>query len=783
MGFNDLMKLDIQKFASGTISGGNYNNIYSYYMTWSSTSNGPEANSSNVTLRWIYKKNASDPYGAYNNSDSTKVTLTINGSSNTQVAHFDLRNAAVGSTQTIATYTLNNVPHNADGSKSISVSGSHTTGTSWGTKSIGSTSITLDKIPRYTTTTTWAVASKTETSITLNWKTADICSSIRYGTSTSSYTTKSVNAKSGSVTISGLSANTDYTLYFMPCRKDSGLWGNGAANTWKSLTGQKTYSYPYVITAPNFIIGNSAAISLYNPLSRSISVAIKYGSTTIRTLSTSSTSVTYNSSSDSSTWYSKIPNNSSGTYTATATWSEHTTASKSGTFSVDAINDAPDFNLFEWEDTNPTTLALTGSSDIVILDSTNNKGFSNVQATISLANKATAKNSSTMSKYTFECGSATPVNIPYSNSASVSGTINNAPSSTYKVSAIDSRGLSKAVTLSAINVVNYTSLAKGSASIARAGQVSEQVTLNIAGKMWVGNFGVQNNQITNVTYEYKTGTGSYVTGITTITPTVDQNGNFSFTGLIKGDTNDGFDIDNVYSIKVTVYDKLSSVTYTLTLPSGKPHLAWYNTGLSIMGEYDENRDDALQVNGNTNIKGNIYKNGTNIFNIIYPVGSTFISSTNTNPNTTLGFGTWSLIDKQFTTTYGSTISNYWTDSSNAECTSLYMIRGGHTIHLGLQLTTKTAIADTSVKLGTFDFDELGITNTIFTRRPMGFSDDGDAIMGCQLVYNTGVLNSIDIYPHGTLASGSSVTINIDLITARANMLDAKCNQFVWRRTA
>ena len=58
MGFNGLMKLDIQKFASGTISGGNYNSIYSYYMTWSSTSNGSQANTSNVTVNWIYKKNA-----------------------------------------------------------------------------------------------------------------------------------------------------------------------------------------------------------------------------------------------------------------------------------------------------------------------------------------------------------------------------------------------------------------------------------------------------------------------------------------------------------------------------------------------------------------------------------------------------------------------------------------------------------------------------------------------------------------------------------------------------
>jgi len=650
MGFNALMKLDIQKFASGTVSGGNYNSIYSYYMTWSSTSNGSSANTSNVTVNWIYKKNASDPYGAYNNSSSTTVSITINGNTYSQVAHFDLRNASVGATQTIASYTVNNIPHNADGSKSINISGSHTTGTSWGTVSIGSTPITLDTIPRYTSASTWSITSKTETSFTLNWQTADVCSSIRYGTSTSSYTTKSVNAKSGSVTISGLSAGTNYSLYFMPCRKDSGLWGNGSANTWKSLTNQKTYSYPYVNSTPDFIIGNNVTIGLYNPLSRNTSVDIKYGNTTVNTLTTSSTSIVYNSNDDSSTWYGFIPNNASGNYTATATYSGHTTAAKTGTFSVDTVEDAPDFNSFIWEDVNPTTLALTGSSNIVVLensDASNPKGYSNIKVTVPVANKATAKNEATMSKYRFECGTSAPVDITYSDSADVYGTINNANSSTFKVSAIDSRELPTTITVNAANVVNYQDMVKGEASISRVGEVSEQATLTFTGTMWVGNFGAENNEITNVTYRYKTGYDDWTTGETTIVPTVAQNGTFTFTGLIKGDTDTGFDEGNVYTIEFTVYDQLSSVTYTVTLSSGKPHLAWYKDGLSIMGKYDENRNDALQVQGNANIVGNILKNGSNIFDLIYPVGSIYMSMNNTNPATLFGVGTWEQLSGGF----------------------------------------------------------------------------------------------------------------------------------------
>ena len=134
--------------ASGTISGGNYNNRYSYYMTWSSVADVTN-NRSNVTLNWIFKKTATDSYNAYNTSGSSKVTLVINGSSSGAVrADFDLRSASVGSTSTIASYTLNNIPHNADGTCTINVSGSHNTGLNWGTFTIGNTAITLDTIPR-----------------------------------------------------------------------------------------------------------------------------------------------------------------------------------------------------------------------------------------------------------------------------------------------------------------------------------------------------------------------------------------------------------------------------------------------------------------------------------------------------------------------------------------------------------------------------------------------------------------------------------------------------------
>lgn len=437
------------------------------------------------------------------------------------------------------------------------------------------------------TVTNLTASAASETSITANFT----ISSNGGATATGHITCNGVTKTGTSATFTGLSAGTAYTI--------TAYASNSAGNSSTLTKSVRTYYYPYVTTAPNFTIGNSAAIALYNPLSRNTSIAIKYGSTTIRTLSTSSTSVTYNSSSDSATWYSKIPSATSGTYTATATYSGHTTDSKSGTFSANQTACTPTFSNFTWEDTNATTLALTGSNSTIV------KGYSNVSATISTANKAEPKNSASITKYVFTSGTKSK-DITYSSSSSVSGTINNVDSNSFSVYAIDSRGFPSAtVTKTASDYIEYSPLGKTSASISRSGSVSSTTTLSFSGTIWNNSFGAVTNSIKSATYKYKTGNGGWQTGTTTITPTVNGN-NFSFSGQIAGDEgNNGFNVENVYTVVVTVTDELSTTEWTLTLNSGTPHVAYYKKGVSIMGQYDESRSDALQVNGAELVTGSI----------------------------------------------------------------------------------------------------------------------------------------------------------------------------------
>lgn len=65
---------------------------------------------------------------------------------------------------------------------------------------------------------------------------------------------------------------------------------------------------------------------------------------------------------------------------------------------------------------------------------------------------------------------------------------------------------------------------------------------------------------------------------------------------------------------------------------------------------------AIKTNNLEVTDGGIVLNGVNIFNLIYPVGSIYISVNNTNPSNLFGIGTWDLLPDGYA---------LWTASSGA----------------------------------------------------------------------------------------------------------------------
>lgn len=256
------------------------------------------------------------------------------------------------------------------------------------------------------------------------------------------------------------------------------------------------------------------------------------------------------------------------------------------------VNGNPTFDNFTFADVNSTTTALTGNNQYSV------NGYSNIKVTISTTNKATANKQATMSKYRFTCGTKSK-DITYSDSASVTGQINAVPSGTFNVYAIDSRNNSKLVTKLATREIAYTPIYidKQNTSVVRNN--NNVAILTLSGTLWKQSFGSVTNAIKSVTYKFrKTDSSIWITGTTTISPTVASNGKISFTGEIASDNQDTtWDLDASYDIQVTISDKLSTDTVNLILNSAIPTMSFDKNGVGVMCAYDESIGGKLQVDG------------------------------------------------------------------------------------------------------------------------------------------------------------------------------------------
>lgn len=257
------------------------------------------------------------------------------------------------------------------------------------------------------------------------------------------------------------------------------------------------------------------------------------------------------------------------------------------------INATPIFNNFTFADTNTKTVALTGNNQHCI------QGYSNIKGIISVANKAIAQKEATMSKYRFTIETQS-IDINYSSTAEVSGTLNSVPSGTFNMYAIDSRNNSTLVTKLATKVIQYVKPVINASTITAtrdSGGVGTNCTLKFDGTFWNNNFGKKANSI-KIKYQLKKTTEStWVDGTTTITPTINGN-NFSFQGLIARSKDDpSWEISESYNIKVIVTDELDTSFTETILINAVPNLALSQNGVGIMGKYEDSVGGKLQVDG------------------------------------------------------------------------------------------------------------------------------------------------------------------------------------------
>lgn len=359
----------------------------------------------------------------------------------------------------------------------------------------------------------------------------------------------------------------------------------------------------YVTGATDFNDEGNPRITFTNPAGFRINARLEFAGTVIRRDNIANTgSYTFNlTEEERNLLRSKTPNSNkltvreviatciSGTSEAFWSWQDKT---------MTIVNANPTFSNFEFEDVNPTTLALTGNNQNII------QGYSNVKATIPVEYIATANKYATMSKYSFVI-SDVQRDITYSADSSTNNTIENVKSGVFNVYAIDSRNNSTLVTKNANETIAYNPLVKGNISISRQNGVAEETNLTISGTIDLVDFGDVVNSIQEAKYRYKITDSSTWSNYTDITVSVDNDGNITFNDLIEGDTGDGFDIGHSYNIEVLISDELSTIVYTANLGSGIPNIALHKNGVGIMGKYDTTEGGLLQIESK-----NIFKYST-----------------------------------------------------------------------------------------------------------------------------------------------------------------------------
>ena len=252
-------------------------------------------------------------------------------------------------------------------------------------------------------------------------------------------------------------------------------------------------------------------------------------------------------------------------------------------------------------DINSTTIALTGSSSKII------KGFSNVKLTLTLkAATSTGDTKSTISSR----------NVDGTSFSGSEVTLNKVSKKDFNVTVTNSRGFSTTTTISAGSLVNYFT-PNMNVDFYRVDQTSSNIKLTYSGTFFNQSFGSVSNAITLKWYWKKSTDSSWTTG-GEITPTINGN-NIASATIDCGST---YDYQTNYRFKLEAIDKLSNGNREMDVTAGIPNFSfgenWFQHHTKL---YDSSANEILSAKK------------------MFPVGSIFITVTNTNPQTFLG-GTW-----------------------------------------------------------------------------------------------------------------------------------------------
>lgn len=418
--------------ASGILSisrTGSTPSYVSFSSLWAST---PDATTNTSTLSiQIVAQNTSSQYYVSGSTCTTGVTVRANNSTGELKSQTVTLSISPNSSQTIYAQSFT-IHHDAEGNASITMSAS----ISGGITGTGAGTATLDQIQRGAYAIV-SLASKTETGATINWATDSAIDYFWYKINSGNWVANgSVSGTSGSFTLTGLTHNTSYTVT-IKVRKAS-----NQVQTESDALPFTTYSYPYATNMPNFNIGATLRVGLYNPLNRSVSVKLQDANgNQMGSQSTSGTTASgYAGASVVTALYGSIPNAKSGTYKIAVTYGGHTETRTGGKYYTVEADCKPSINTPTYMDTS-TAATVTGDNQIIV----QNKSTAKITVT-----GCTSQKSATIASVTASIpGQTKTLTVSGTTAEGTLNATNSAVNVTCTVTLTDSRGYkaTKTVTL------------------------------------------------------------------------------------------------------------------------------------------------------------------------------------------------------------------------------------------------------------------------------------------------------------------------------------------------
>lgn len=650
--------------ASGTINGSAFGGGY-LYINWSSTNNAA-TNASSVWVQVCLNR-----YMAWETSAAKSGYVMINGT------RYNYSCSTAGSGPVVLYEKTVSIPHDGNGNAIINITGYLGCQITWSGSYVEGIScaanVNLGQIPRGTTISSFVLKSVEWTTASFSFTTTDVCSEVwAHINGGGRVPTGLGNVSSGTFTLTGLAVNKSHTITLEVIRNGTGVSTTSSPLYVSTKFGCKTASVQQdnltsFATIP-LTINNSDGgdlglyLYIYAPTSYG-GTSVEIANATTKFIGVANGNYDWILSSDELT---KV--NSALQYTNSCTFKIMIVSFIPNTETVAAIIATSMYN-FKYNDSDITpTLSGVGLS----LDSTTTAVLGNstyLLQNISTVNFSLEKSNivsklgSTLRTLVLSYGAATKEFDLTSSATSFSFSISGISSTgNYNISlyATDSRGTRSATYTKTYNVLSYSApiiVPTVTRELNSGGVVDMTFTARYS-RLLEGT--TEKNGITLLQYGYaKLGTNpsSYanIAGYTTSNAAngVDKTVSFSKVGIITVDANAN------YQFVFKFNDKINSYITTIDLVDGNPIMRILENGqISINCKPDTSKpNEKLRVNGDAYFSGSLSENGkkistvyasktdlstekTNLINMIYPVGSIYMSAADVNPETLMPGTKW-----------------------------------------------------------------------------------------------------------------------------------------------